>query len=86
MWGCLMALPEADPHRIRLWARERWPEHLWDEVKVEADVADRHVDIVEVRPPWDRVGDHTRFPIARLRYTKSTRTREACGVLVTASS
>jgi len=25
-----------------------------------------------VRPPWDRVGEPTRFPIARLRYTKST--------------
>lgn len=48
------------------------PERLWDELKVEADVSDRHVDIVEVRPPWDGVGEHTRFPIARLRYTKST--------------
>ncbi len=32
----------------------------------------RHVTIVEVRPPWDGVGKHTRFPIARLRYTAST--------------
>ncbi len=39
---------------------------------VEADISDRHVDIVEVRPPWDGAGEHTRFPIARLRYTKST--------------
>lgn len=67
-----MVLPETDLHRIRLWARERVPEHLWGQVKVEADVADRHVDLVEVRPPWDGVGEHTRFPIARLRYTKST--------------
>ena len=67
-----MALPETDLHRIWLWARERVPEHLWDEVKVEVDVSDRHVDIVEVRPPWDGVGEPTRFPIARLRYTKST--------------
>jgi len=67
-----MALPETDLHRIRLWARERVPEHLWDQVRVQADVSDRHVDIVEVRPPWDGVGEHTRFPIARLRYTKST--------------
>ena len=44
-----MALPETDLHRIRLWARERVPEHLWDQLKVEADVSDRHVDIVEVR-------------------------------------
>ena len=41
-------------------------------MKVEADVFERHVDIVEVRPPWDGLGEHTRFPIARLRYTKST--------------
>jgi hypothetical protein len=67
-----MALPETDVHRIRLWARERVPEHLWDQVKVEADVSDRYVDIVEVRPPWNGVGEHTRFPIARIRYTKST--------------
>lgn len=65
-------LPETDLHRIRAWARERVPEHLWDQVKVEADVADRHVTIVEVRPPWDGVGEHTRFPIARLRYTTKT--------------
>ncbi len=48
------------------------PEHLWDQVQVEADVSDRHVDIVEVRPAWDGVGERTRFPISRLRYTKST--------------
>src|SRR5690606_37849668 len=65
-------LPETDLHRIRLWARGRVPAHLWDELKVEADVADRHVTIVEVRPPWDGVGEHTRFPIARLRYTRTT--------------
>ena len=45
-----MALPETDLHRIPLWARERVPEQLWDELKVEADVSDRHVDIVEARP------------------------------------
>ena len=48
------------------------PEHLWPQVKVEADIGPRHVTIVEVRPPWDGVGEHTRFPIARLRYTAST--------------
>ena len=67
-----MALPETDLHRITLWCRDRVPEHLWSELKVEADVSDRHVDIVEVRPPWDGVGEQTRFPIARLRYTKAT--------------
>jgi hypothetical protein len=68
----VVGLPETDPNRIRLWARERVPEHLCDELKVEADVSDRFVDIVEVRPPWDGVGEHTRFPIARLRHTKAS--------------
>ncbi|WP_168916542.1 DUF3024 domain-containing protein [Microcella flavibacter] len=67
-----MALPEADLDRIQLWCRGIWPEHLWDQAKVEADVSARHVDIVEVRPPWNGIGEHTRFPIARLRYTAST--------------
>lgn len=67
-----VAIPETDVLRIRRWCRERVPEHLWSQVKVEADVESRHVTIVEVRPPWDGVGDHTRFPIARLRYTAAT--------------
>lgn len=57
-----MAIPETDLHRIQLWCRDRVPEHLWPQVKVEADVEPRHVTIVEVRPPWDGVGEHTRFP------------------------
>lgn len=67
-----MALTETDLLRIRPWTLERVPEHLWDQVKVEADFSARHVDIVEVRPRWDGVGENTRFPIARLRYTTST--------------
>ena len=64
-----MPIPEADVHRIQRWCRERVPEHLWSHLKVEADIEPRHVTIVAVRPPWDGVGEHTRFPIARLRYT-----------------
>jgi hypothetical protein len=33
------------------------PKHLWGQVKVEADVSDRYVDIVEVRPPWNGIGE-----------------------------
>ena len=45
-----------------------------DQVRVEADVADRHVTIVECRPPWraDLGSEWTRFPIARMRFTKTT--------------
>jgi hypothetical protein len=46
-------------------------------VRVEVDVADRHLTIVECRPPWraDFGPEWTRSPIARLRYTKATRLR-----------
>jgi hypothetical protein len=60
---------------VQRWCRARVPEHVRDEVRVEADVADHHVTIVECRPPWraDFGPEWTRFPIARLRYTKATR-------------
>lgn len=67
-----MPMPETDLLRIGRWCRERVPEQLWDQVRVECDIADRHVTIVETRRPWDGRGDWTRFPIARLRYTAST--------------
>lgn len=67
-----MAMPETDLLRIGRWCRERVPEHLWEQVRVEAEIADRHVTIIETRPPWDGQGGWTRFPIARLRYTKTT--------------
>jgi hypothetical protein len=64
-----------DVARIQRWCRARVPEHVRDEIRVEADLADRHVTIVECRPPWrvDAGREWTRFPIARLRYTKATR-------------
>ena len=68
-----MGISQLDIVRIRHWCDARVPEHLWDEAKVEADAAERHVTIVEVRPPWDGQGEHTRLPIARLRFTKSTK-------------
>lgn len=67
-----VAIPETDLQRIQMWCRERVPEHLWPQVKVEAEVDPRHETIVEVRQPWDGVGEHTRFPIARLRYTAAS--------------
>jgi hypothetical protein len=67
-----VAIPQTDLFRIRRWAEQRVPKELWPELKVEADVEPRHVTIVEVRPPWDGRGEHTRLPIARLRYTAAT--------------
>lgn len=67
-----MALPETDLARIKKWCDSIWPKHMWDQAKVEADVASTHVTIVEVRPDWMGGPVPTRFPIARLRYTKAT--------------
>lgn len=37
---------------MQRWCRGRVPEHVRNEVRVEVDVAERHVTIVECRPPW----------------------------------
>jgi hypothetical protein len=65
-------LPETDVARVQRWCRARVPEHVRDEVRVEADVAERHLTIVECRPPWraDFGSEWTRFPIARLLYER----------------
>lgn len=67
-------LPETDVARVQRWCRARVPEHIRDQVRVEVDVAARHLTIVECRPLWrpDFGPDWTRFPIARLRYTAAT--------------
>ncbi len=68
-------LPELDVARVRRWCAQRVPAHLRNEIRVECDAAPRHLTIVECRPPWhkDMGAAWTRFPIARLRYTKATR-------------
>ena len=60
--------------RVQRRCRGRVPEHVRDEVSVEVDVADRHLTVVECRPPWraDIGTEWSRFPIARLRYVKTT--------------
>ena len=70
----MRGLPETDVARVQRWCRDRVPAHVRDEVRVEVDVAERHVTIVECRPPWraDMGAEWTRFPIARLRYAKTT--------------
>jgi hypothetical protein len=67
-------LPELDVARVRRWCQQRVPEHVRSQVTVEYDVTPRDLTIVECRPPWraDMGKEWTRFPIARLRYTKAT--------------
>ena len=73
-----MALPETDVARVRRWAdaRNGWlPDRAIGLIRYEVDVDDRAVTILECRPPWreDYGPEWSRFPIARLRYTKVRR-------------
>src|SRR6476619_6802148 len=71
----MSSMPETDVARVQRWCRARVPDHVRDRVRVEVDLADRHLTIVECRPPWraDNGSEWTRFPIARLRYVKTRR-------------
>ncbi len=61
---------------MRRWCVRRVPDHVRNRVRVECEIASRHLTIVECRPPWDeRVGaEWTRAPVARFRYTKAQQT------------
>lgn len=65
-------LPASDVAVVEQWCLERVPAHLRDQVRVECDTTDRHLTIVESRPPWreDFGPEWTRFPIARLHFSK----------------
>ena len=61
-------LPDFDMARVQRWCANQVPEHIRNEIRVECDIAPRHLTICECRPPWreDSGPDWTRFPIARL--------------------
>lgn len=69
-----MALPELDVARVKRWCADRVPDRARHQVRVECEVAPRHLTIVERRAPWQEEDgpEWSSFPIARLRYTKST--------------
>jgi hypothetical protein len=66
--------PQLDVVRVQRWCANQVPEHMRSEIRVECDITPRHLTICECRPPWreDFGPDWTRFPIARLHYTKTT--------------
>jgi hypothetical protein len=66
-------IPDGAEQRVRQWADQRVPEQVRDQIRLEVDVTDRTITILECRPPWraDMGDEWTRFPVARLRYTKS---------------
>jgi hypothetical protein len=65
-------IPDGAIEHVQRWADARVPEHVRDQIRIELDVTDRTITILECRPPWrEGMGEEwTRFPIARLR-TKS---------------
>ena len=69
-----MALPDLDAIRVQRWCAARVPEHARHQVRVECQLAARHLTIIERRAPWrdDYGPEWSSFPIARLRYTQST--------------
>jgi hypothetical protein len=66
-----MALPDLDVARVQRWCAARVPEHAHHQLRVECQIAPRHLTIVERRAPWRQESgpEWTSFPIARLRYT-----------------
>lgn len=71
-------IPELDQHWITRWVEARnagLPDAARDKIRYELDVTATTVTILECRPPWraDCGPNWTRFPIARLRYTKTRR-------------
>ena len=66
-------IPDGAVERVQRWADDRVPEHIRDQIHIELEVTDRTITILECRPPWhpDMGDEWTRFPIARLRYTKT---------------
>jgi hypothetical protein len=66
-----VSLPEPDVARVQRWCAARVPEHARHQVRVECQLAPRHLTIVERRAPWrDEFGpEWTSLPIARPRYT-----------------
>ena len=55
-------------------APEQVPEHARGDIRIECDLASRHLTICECRPLWreDFGPEWTRSPLARLHYTKNT--------------
>jgi hypothetical protein len=67
-----LRIPELDLAQVRRFCQTRIPEHARNQVRLEADVRDRSITLVECRPLWsDPSAEWTRMKIAQLRYDES---------------
>jgi hypothetical protein len=83
-----VSLPEPDVARVQRWCAARVPEHARHQVRVECQLAPRHLTIVERRAPWrDEFGpEWTSLPIARLRYSAADSLGRCTGATATFAS
>ena len=67
-------LPELDVARVQRWCAAKCPKMYEMRSASNATSQQGHLTICECRPPWreDFGHDWTRFPIARLHYTKAS--------------
>ena len=62
---------------FKKWCADRVPERALHQVRVECEIAPRHLTIVERRAPYtEDDAKWTTLPAARLRYTTADRTRQ----------
>ena len=70
-----MAISDLDLHVLQRWADQRIPAHARSQVWIELDIKPGHVTIVECRPFFlDPDSEPTRRPVARCRWTNTTKT------------
>ena len=69
-------LADLDIARVQRWCAGRVPDHARHQVRVECQIAPRHLTIVERHRPWraDLGPEWTRFPIPSLRYSTADQT------------
>lgn len=62
-------LPELDVEKVRRFCRNKIPDRLADEVRLEVTTRGKRISIHESRPVWKGApGEWTSMPIAQLRY------------------
>jgi len=73
--GVVPGLPDLDVASVRRWCERRVPEHARSQVRMECEIAARHLTVVERRAPWreDFGPEWSRLPIARLGYSQTTK-------------
>ena len=67
------SMPETDLARIWKWAAATFPDMPGVDLRIALEIDDRHVTVVELRPPWDDKdsAEWVSESVARLTYITS---------------